>query len=177
MLVIADAATPYRLLSEVLYTAGQAGITRWDFAVVRDGHPRSFAVYPSKAPSPATAQMKVVVLRDTFEAYVGGTAAQGDAGGTTWQPLATRCDHQGTIVAPLHDTVQLEECLASVLRKLGKIVPQVSAPPEVAFGRVLLAVDRIRAGFGDVDFAMVEPVEPEEAWKGAEVGGGSVRRP
>jgi serine/threonine protein kinase len=160
LLVIADAATPYRMLSEVLYTASHAGITRWDFAVVRDGHPRSFAVYPPKGPEANGVAMKVITLADTFEAYVG---KQGDAGTTTWKPLAAHCEHEGTMVAPMHDAAQLEECLANALQKLGKIVPQVSAPPDLPFGRVLLAVDRVRAGFGDVELAMAEKVEREKA--------------
>jgi serine/threonine protein kinase len=166
MLVMADAATPYRLLSEVLYTAGQTGITRWDFAVARDGHPRSFSVYPPRSADGKGPQMKIVVQRDWFEAYGG---VHGDAG-VTWKPLGARCDHESAMVTPMHETAQLEECLATVQRKLGKIVPQVSAPPEVAFGRMLLAVDRIRTGFGDVELAPVELVEPvvEEQ---AKVGG------
>jgi hypothetical protein len=161
MLVMPDTGAPYRLLSEVLFTAGQAGITRWDFAVARDGHPRSFAVYPPRSPDAKGPLLKVVVLRDTFEAYGGGA---GDAG-VSWRALSARCDHDSPVVAPLHEVAQLDECLASVLAKVGKgkIVPQVSAPPDVAFGRMLLAIDRIRTGFGDVELAPVEPLVEEQA--------------
>jgi len=33
--VVADESTPYRLLTEVMYTAGQAGLSKFKFAVVR----------------------------------------------------------------------------------------------------------------------------------------------
>jgi hypothetical protein len=162
MLVIADAATPYRLLTEVLFTAGQTGIGRFDFAVVRDGQPRSFAVYPPRTPAEAAGGVKVLVLRDTFEAYVRPPSLGKAAEATTWKPLASGCEHPGSMASPLRDTAQLDACLASILRIAGKIVPQVTAPPEVAFGRVLLAVDRIRAGFGDVELGLAEKVDPEK---------------
>jgi hypothetical protein len=159
VLVVADAATPYRLLSEVLYTAGEAGINRWDFAVVRDGHPRSFAVYPPRTFA-ELGGVKVLVLRDTFEAYV---KAPGEGGVSPWKPLASGCERAGTIVAPMRDTAQLDACLASVLRIAGKIVPEVTAPPQVPFGRVLVAIDRVRAGFGDVELTTAEKVVDEES--------------
>jgi serine/threonine protein kinase len=166
MLIMADASTPYRLLSEVLFTAGQTGINRWDFAVARDGHPRSFSVYPPRGGTDGKGpQMKIVVLRDWFEAYGG---IQADAG-VTWKALGARCDHDSPVVTPMHDIAQLEECLATVQRKLGKTVPLVSAPPDVSFGRMLVAIDRIRAGFGDVELAPVEPIAQQEE---AKVGDG-----
>jgi serine/threonine protein kinase len=159
LLVIADAATPYRLLSEILYTSEHAGITRWDFSVVRDNHPRTFAVYPPKPGDPAGPAVKIVVLQDSFEAYLG----KGNPAGTAdWQPLASRCETPSRVVASIRDNAGLEECLANLLQKAGKIVPKVSAGADVPFGRVLLAIDRVRAGFGDVELAMAEKMVKDE---------------
>ncbi len=158
--LVVDTATPYRLLSEVLFTAGQQGISRWDFAVVRDGHPRSFAVYPPRASAEEIGGVKVLVLRDTFEVYLKAPGRKGAA--EPWKPLAPGCERASAIVAPLRDGTQLDECLATVRRVAGKIVPQVTAGPEIPFGRVLLAVDRVRAGFGDVEMAVAEKVDDEK---------------
>jgi hypothetical protein len=160
LLVMADAATPYRLLSEILYTSEHAGITRWDFAVVRDNHPRTFAVYPAKPADPNSPAVKIVVLKDTFEAYLG---KGNPADPADWQPLASRCETPSRVVASIRDSAGLEECLANLLQKSGKIVPKVSAGADVPFGRVLLAVDRVRLGFGDVELAMAEKMVKDEA--------------
>jgi hypothetical protein len=91
----------------------------------------------------------VVALADRFEAYIGQA---GDAGKTVWAPLAGKCEEAGTSLVPLHDSAQVNDCLATVLRTAGQVSAVVSADADVTYGRVLVAVAALRSTFGNVEF-------------------------
>ena len=128
MLVVADAGTPYSLVSVVLNTAWQVGIRAYDFALA----PERFAnaVLPTVAPGPRRDEQPPVM---TMALSAEGVTLAGSA-------------HEGEPVAHPAGSTEAIEAYAKALREAAPPARRVfvSAAPEVELGTLLAALSAAR---------------------------------
>lgn len=144
--VLADASTPYRVLMEVLYTAGQSELGRFEFAVrAADGSLQWLVsrspTMPSRSLDPRALALSVLVTDAGFSVHArGGNVAPGcdSVGpGVTMPKIAEAYDHRG---------------LTACLRKIKDLVPAakdetevtLTAAPAIEFQTIVSTMDTLK---------------------------------
>jgi biopolymer transport protein ExbD len=144
--VLADASTPYRVLMEVLFTAGQSELGRFDLAVrAADGSLQWLVsrapTMPSRALDPRALALSIFVTDAGFSVHArGGNLAPGCDGvgpGVTMPKIAEAYDHRG---------------LTACLRKIKDFVPEakdetevtLTAAPAIEFQTIVSTMDTLK---------------------------------
>ena len=150
--LIVDAAIPYRLLVEVLFTCAQANLDTFHLVVTHEGQPAEIVV---RAPhvDPKTLSMPALTAL-----VVGEGVSLKSAGGN----VAPGCRETGPGIAVPHangsvDVAALRACLQSI----GGSTPAplqagiVAASPSIPFSEIVATLDALRAsGITDVSFGL-----------------------
>jgi biopolymer transport protein ExbD len=148
--LVFDATTPYRLVTEVMYTAGQSELATFHLVVSRNGALADLRTTPPRAGRPGAPldparQLSFLVL------LVGEGITLKTRGGN----IAPGCKELGTGIAVpkksgAYDFDPLRAC-ATLLRESNPESDEdhgvtLSANPDIAFGDIVQAIDRVRAG-------------------------------
>lgn len=163
--LVFDATTPYRLVTEVMYTAGQSELTTFHLIVSQNGVLADLRIPPPRAAGPGALLDPARHL--SFLVILG---ADGIALKTRGGNIAPGCKELGPgITVPkksgAYDFDSLRAC-ATLLRESNPESDAdhgvtLSANPDIAFGDMIQAIDRVRVGndgqplFPDLSFGIV----------------------
>ncbi len=164
LIIAADRRTPYRILIEALYTAGQAGFSVFCLWV-RSGQQRStiISVPPSigsrlTVPPSIGSQVRSRRLDLTVLVVTDGIGFKNSAGN-----VATGCEKMGPgITVPKrdgkHDLAAVTACAAEIKKHNPRFKEErsvsLTANPDTDFQTIVSVIDALRPHFPEINFAV-----------------------
>jgi biopolymer transport protein ExbD len=150
--VIVDAAIPYRLLMEVLFTCAQSNLDTFHLVVLHDRQPAEIVVRAPHVDSRTLSLPALTLL------VVGEGVSVKSAGAN----VAPGCRGAGPGIAVPHVDGSVDEAgLRACIQSIGGTAPapiqasMVAANPSTPFGEVVATLDALRAsGVTDVSFGL-----------------------
>lgn len=134
--VMVDQRIPFRILVEVLFTAGQSSYSRFHLVVQSDAGPREL-VMEAPAPNDPRAGLTIFVVNDGIVIKApSGNVAPGCGGVGAGITIPRR---DGAL-----DAAALGSCLGKVAAAAGQpLAARITANPNVPFAEIVVAIDAV----------------------------------